>query len=68
MKCAKDTAISLATVLVILGILSGMVFDQLGQVRAEQDENKADVNSDIDEIKQDIKEIKNDIKEILKKG
>lgn len=72
MKCAKDTAITLAVLLSVVSIISGLMFDQLNQVNAELDRRTEIVYSvpavheDIKEIKQDIKDIKQDIKELLK--
>lgn len=72
MKYAKDTAITVGLLLTVVSIVSGIMFDQLGQINAEISKRTELVYSipatqeDIKEIKQDINEIKMDIKEILK--
>ncbi len=65
MKCAKDTAVSLAVLLTVVSITSGLMFDQISQVRAESDKRTELVYS-IPAIHEDLKEIKADIKDIKK--
>ncbi len=63
MKCAKDTVITLGVLLTVVSITSGVMFDQIGQVRAESDKRTELVYS-IPAIHEDLKEIKNDVKDI----
>ena len=57
MKCAKDTVITLGVLLTVISITSGVMFDQVGQVRAESDKRTELVYS-IPAIHEDLKEIK----------
>ncbi len=63
MNCAKDTVITLGVLLTVVSITSGVMFDQIGQVRAESDKRTELVYS-IPAIHEDLKEIKNDVKDI----
>lgn len=73
MKCPKDTAITVGLLLTVITIISGMAFNQIDSIQAEQNKlipivyTVPAMSDDIKEIKQDIKEIKQDIKTMISK-